>query len=291
MDIFYIDEDITPEGFTRFLVKSPLKPRPKQVIQPTQTVSSSISVTNNVTVNNNKRTFPFGTYHQKHYIDDKLVAVGKWLSHSRIMDAVKSDLLNLFYCCDLGVLDIVPTGVSSVYCFYDPDFRELVLGKICAVKEIEFTVAQGLEYYYLGYYIGTCQKMKYKSDYQPCELLCPTTLVYYPFEQVLPLLRQYRFTPFNLELYEKRALLAPPDFDSNGEAPVNPALAQFAPSYTPNIPCKTDNILLQISPNQIVTLSALTKAGRNQVLPWLLEWQVVCGPSIDCSKVKFLFHD
>ena len=189
------------------------------------------------------------------------------------------------------MLDIVPTGVSSVYCFYDPDYRELVLGKICALKEIGFTVAQGLDYYYLGFYIATCQKMKYKSEYQPCELLCPTTLTYFPFQQVSPLLNEYRFTPLNDELYQKRKLLTPPDFNSNGVPAANPILAQFAPSYTPNTPCNVDNILLEIAPRQIVTLSALTKAGRSQVMTWLLEWQGVCGPVIDCSKVKFIFHD
>lgn len=32
-----------------------------------------------------------------------------------------------------------------------------------------------LRYYYLGYYIHTCPKMRYKAEYGPAQLLCPAT--------------------------------------------------------------------------------------------------------------------
>ena len=38
----------------------------------------------------------------------------------------------------VGVLDVLPSGVSSVYFFYDPDYKHLSLGKFSALKEIEF---------------------------------------------------------------------------------------------------------------------------------------------------------
>lgn len=34
-----------------------------------------------------------------------------------------------------------------------------------------------LRYYYMGYYIHTCPKMRYKADYTPSELLCPSQQV------------------------------------------------------------------------------------------------------------------
>lgn len=34
-----------------------------------------------------------------------------------------------------------------------------------------------LKYYYMGYYIHTCPKMRYKADYTPSELLCPSQQV------------------------------------------------------------------------------------------------------------------
>ncbi len=38
----------------------------------------------------------------------------------------------------MGVVDILPACLSSVYCFYDPDFRQLSLGKLTALWEIHW---------------------------------------------------------------------------------------------------------------------------------------------------------
>ena len=35
-------------------------------------------------------------------------------------------------------MDILPSCLSSVYCFYDPDFRQLSLGKLTALWEIHW---------------------------------------------------------------------------------------------------------------------------------------------------------
>lgn len=37
----------------------------------------------------------------------------------------------------------------------------------------------------MGFYIQNCQKMNYKADYEPCELLCPTAYVYVPVDKQL----------------------------------------------------------------------------------------------------------
>ena len=34
-----------------------------------------------------------------------------------------------------------------------------------------------LTHYYMGYYIHTCHKMRYKAGYRPSELLCPEAKV------------------------------------------------------------------------------------------------------------------
>lgn len=44
-------------------------------------------------------------------------------------------------------------------------------------REIEFTkklsaIRPALKYYYMGYYIQSCPKMRYKGKFQPSELLC-----------------------------------------------------------------------------------------------------------------------
>lgn len=94
----------------------------------------------------------FGSFHQQYLIDGKLVAV--------------------------GVVDILPRCLSSKYLFWDPDYAFLSLGKYSALQEIDWvkqnqTHCASLQYYYLGYYIHNCGKMRYKATYRPSELLCP----------------------------------------------------------------------------------------------------------------------
>jgi arginine-tRNA-protein transferase len=97
----------------------------------------------------------YGTYDLIHRIDGKIVAV--------------------------GILDILPTSVSSVYLYYDPEYGFLNLGILTAIREIEFVknlnmeLDNGIKYYVMGFYCYTCQKMKYKGSYHPSEILCPLT--------------------------------------------------------------------------------------------------------------------
>lgn len=62
----------------------------------------------------------------------------------------------------VAVLDILPACVSSVYFFYDPDYHFLTLGVFSALWEIEYCRTLQLPYYYMGFYIHQCEKMKYK---------------------------------------------------------------------------------------------------------------------------------
>ena len=100
----------------------------------------------------------------------------------------------------LGVVDLLPSGLSSVYCFYEPLLPELSLGKYTALREIYYCCQQGYENYYMGFYIDGCEKMKYKADYRPSQLLCPTTFQWYDLEASLPLLRLHKFTPLDSQL-------------------------------------------------------------------------------------------
>ncbi|CAF3881837.1 unnamed protein product, partial [Rotaria sp. Silwood1] len=67
------------------------------------------------------------------------------------------------------VIDILPQGISSVYFYYEPDFGFLKLGVYSALKEIELTrqlarEIPDIKYYYLGFYVHTCVKMRYKLN-------------------------------------------------------------------------------------------------------------------------------
>ncbi|RJE17590.1 hypothetical protein PHISCL_10073 [Aspergillus sclerotialis] len=88
-----------------------------------------------------------GSYHQCYRLDGRLVAV--------------------------AVLDFVPHGVSSVYIFYDPDFEQWEFGKISALREIALTMEGDYRYYYMGYYIHSNQKMRYKGTFRPQYILDP----------------------------------------------------------------------------------------------------------------------
>ncbi|XP_058666468.1 arginyl-tRNA--protein transferase 1 isoform X5 [Ammospiza caudacuta] len=118
----------------------------------------------------------YGSFHQQYWLDGKIIAV--------------------------GVIDILPYCVSSVYLYYDPDFSFLSLGVYSALREIAFTrqlcvKAPDLCFYYMGFYIHSCPKMRYKGQYRPSDLLCPETYVWTPIEQCLPLLERSKYSRFN----------------------------------------------------------------------------------------------
>lgn len=71
----------------------------------------------------------------------------------------------------ISILDRCPGILSSVYVYFDPALEERGLGHYSALWEIEYCRRAGYDYYYLGYHIHGCDKMAYKSKYQPCELL------------------------------------------------------------------------------------------------------------------------
>uniref|UniRef100_A0A8D1ZKS8 Arginyl-tRNA--protein transferase 1 n=1 Tax=Sus scrofa TaxID=9823 RepID=A0A8D1ZKS8_PIG len=118
----------------------------------------------------------YGSFHQQYWLDGKIIAV--------------------------GVIDILPHCVSSVYLYYDPDYSFLSLGVYSALREIAFTrhlheKTSQLSYYYMGFYIHSCPKMKYKGQYRPSDLLCPETYVWVPIEQCLPSLENSKYCRFN----------------------------------------------------------------------------------------------
>lgn len=99
-----------------------------------------------------------GAFHLTHRVDGRLIA--------------------------FSVIDIVPFGLNSEYFIYDPELRPLSLGIVGALKEIEFVAQRAtgsFKYYYMGYYLDNCAKMRYKADYAPSELLCQETFRWVPY--------------------------------------------------------------------------------------------------------------
>lgn len=114
----------------------------------------------------------YGAFHQQYLIDGKIVCV--------------------------GVIDILTTCVSSVYLYYDPDYSFLSLGTLSSLFEFVYVrrlaqIRAAVKYYYMGYYIHSCPKMRYKAQYHPSEIVCPLTFQWIPVEKCLPKLDVAKF--------------------------------------------------------------------------------------------------
>jgi arginine-tRNA-protein transferase len=102
------------------------------------------------------KTQLLGSYHQCYRLDGRLIA--------------------------MGVLDLLPHCVSGVYSLYHSDFEQWQFGKLTALQEISLALEGRYEYYYMGYYIHSCTKMKYKGDYKPQYVLDPESYEWHPLE-------------------------------------------------------------------------------------------------------------
>lgn len=71
----------------------------------------------------------------------------------------------------VAVVDQLDDALSAVYTFYDPAWDKRSLGTYVILWEIEKARDAGLHWLYLGYWIEGCQKMSYKSRFQPLEYL------------------------------------------------------------------------------------------------------------------------
>jgi arginine-tRNA-protein transferase len=100
-----------------------------------------------------------GSYHQCYRYDGRLVA--------------------------MGILDLLPHCVSGVYLLYHSDFEQWQFGKLSALREAALALEGGYKYYYMGYYIHSCVKMKYKGDYKTQHVLDPETYEWHPLDDEL----------------------------------------------------------------------------------------------------------
>lgn len=71
----------------------------------------------------------------------------------------------------VSILDVCPTGLSSVYMYFDPYYASRSLGTLSVLWEIEYCRREGLAYYYLGFFVAGGKKMAYKSRFRPNEVL------------------------------------------------------------------------------------------------------------------------
>lgn len=87
----------------------------------------------------------------------------------------------------VGIVDLVPEVVSSVYFYFDPDpaLARRSLGVASVLEELGLVRSSGRRWLYLGYWVAGCATMAYKARYRPCELLDPQGR-WRPFDEVVP---------------------------------------------------------------------------------------------------------
>lgn len=67
----------------------------------------------------------------------------------------------------VDLVDILEDGISSIYFYYDPEFKKYSLGKLSLLKQIQLAKENNKKWIYLGYYVQDCPSLAYKSEYKP----------------------------------------------------------------------------------------------------------------------------
>lgn len=71
----------------------------------------------------------------------------------------------------VAVSDQLDNALSAIYTFFDYREDKRSLGRFAVLHQIERAKQLGIDFLYLGYWIKQCEKMSYKTQYRPIELL------------------------------------------------------------------------------------------------------------------------
>lgn len=69
----------------------------------------------------------------------------------------------------IAIVDLLDNALSAVYTFFEPKFSAFSLGTYAVLWQIEHAKEMNLEFVYMGFWIKHCQKMSYKTQYQPIQ--------------------------------------------------------------------------------------------------------------------------
>ncbi|MGI9473359.1 MAG: arginyltransferase [Rubripirellula sp.] len=71
----------------------------------------------------------------------------------------------------VAIVDIGKTSISAVYTHFDPHAGRYSLGTYAILRQIEFAIATGRRYVYLGMYVADNSHLNYKARFQPQQRL------------------------------------------------------------------------------------------------------------------------
>lgn len=91
--------------------------------------------------------------------------------HTHIVEYRYSDGPKRGELAGAALTDVLGDGLSLVYSFFDPDAGKRSVGNYTILDHIQQARAAGFAYVYLGYWIAGSEKMAYKAEFQPLELL------------------------------------------------------------------------------------------------------------------------
>ncbi|GCB61813.1 hypothetical protein scyTo_0012976 [Scyliorhinus torazame] len=183
----------------------------------------------------------------------------------------------------LGLLDILPEGINSQYLCYDPDYSSLSLGVYSALREIALTQRLNekvprMKYYYLGPYVHSCVKVKYKLLYQPTELLCPVTGHWVPVEQCLAKLEISKYS----KLYDGEETAADPGLSTEGLWFLQNFREALRPSSSTSV--QTEDAMLVVSHEDLVSTHSSSASAWWRHCPCLVRLLSCCCCTSCCQR-------
>ena len=71
----------------------------------------------------------------------------------------------------VGYVDGLPSALSAIYFFYEPDLRQRSLGTLNVLRILREAARQNISYLYMGYYVAGCRSLEYKANFLPNQVV------------------------------------------------------------------------------------------------------------------------
>lgn len=114
---------------------------------------------------NDKKDWPYSPIEVNEYIKSYVERSGNETFAKEFL-YLKDDKL-----IGVALVDILPTAISAIYCYYDHDYADLSIGKFSILLQIKIAKELNIPYVYLGYWIKDHFSMGYKKSFYPFEIL------------------------------------------------------------------------------------------------------------------------